>query len=440
MNQIETLVDVFARNVAAQTDAVRRGETAAGNKHARRVGQAFQGLCDIGDAGRDALCVLFTHVRPDVRAMAAAFLLRYRTAEALEVLREVARGSGLVSFGASEAMKRWEDGTWALDPALTARRTRESASEQLVRARRSSVLDTEQVRLATVNLGHIDVGALADQLRNAGVSNAEALAGLAVVSSRISTKPTPLATLQLGESRFGGGPDVPPDFVWPTRDGDPLTFLAQFDLSQIRVPSLPEEGWLLFFYDVVRQPWGFLPQDAEGAHVAYVSSPRHVLVRREHPAIEDTACTSESCSISMTPTVNLPHVWDSIIAAAGLEIPRAQWEAYASVAAAVSGVEEDSLHHHLLGHPQLVQDDMRGQCELVANGVSCDGPRAYRGERVQQLLRRGAAEWELLLQIDSDEEGPGWMWGGSGRLYFWIRRSDIASRTFEKTRVILQCG
>lgn len=49
--------------------------------------------------------------------MAAAFLLRYRTTEALHVLREAAKGSGLIAFEASEAIKRWEERTWELDPA-----------------------------------------------------------------------------------------------------------------------------------------------------------------------------------------------------------------------------------------------------------------------------------------------------------------------------------
>lgn len=52
----------------------------------------------------------------DVRVMAAAHLLRYRTAEARAVLEEAAKGTGLVPFGAQQALKRWEEGTWALDP------------------------------------------------------------------------------------------------------------------------------------------------------------------------------------------------------------------------------------------------------------------------------------------------------------------------------------
>jgi len=48
--------------------------------------------------------------------MAAAHLLRYRTDEAKAVLHEAAGGEGMIPFCAQQALKRWEEGTWALDP------------------------------------------------------------------------------------------------------------------------------------------------------------------------------------------------------------------------------------------------------------------------------------------------------------------------------------
>ena len=82
-------------NVAAQTEAIWRGDSRTGNKHARKYGAAVDKLLAHGDAGRDALLVLLKHERMDVRVMAAAHLLRYRTAEAKAVLEEAAKGQGL---------------------------------------------------------------------------------------------------------------------------------------------------------------------------------------------------------------------------------------------------------------------------------------------------------------------------------------------------------
>jgi hypothetical protein len=113
---IDKLVDEFAQHVAAQTDAIFRGDARTGNRHAKRYVAAFEKLRSHGDAGREALTVLFTHPRMDVRVAAAAHLLRYRTADAKAVLQEIAKGEGLAAFEASESLKRWEEGIWALDP------------------------------------------------------------------------------------------------------------------------------------------------------------------------------------------------------------------------------------------------------------------------------------------------------------------------------------
>jgi len=117
VKEIEALVAEFAFHVQAQNEEIFKGDARIGNKHAKKAIAAFMKLRSIGDAGRDALAVLFSHPRMDVRVMAAVFLLRHRTAEAKAVLEEAAKGQGLVPFGASEALKRWEEGTWALDPA-----------------------------------------------------------------------------------------------------------------------------------------------------------------------------------------------------------------------------------------------------------------------------------------------------------------------------------
>ena len=43
------------------------------------------------------------------------------------------------------------------------------------------------------------------------------------------------------------------------------------------------------------------------------------------------------------------------------------------------------------------------------------------------------------MQIDTNEEGPGWMWGDVGRIYFWIKQKDLASLRFQDAWLIFQC-
>jgi hypothetical protein len=87
-----------------------------GNKFAKRYIGAFEKLRACGDEGREALAVLLADSRADVRVMTAAYLLRYKTDQAQAVLEREAKGRGFTAFGATQALQRWQEGTWALDP------------------------------------------------------------------------------------------------------------------------------------------------------------------------------------------------------------------------------------------------------------------------------------------------------------------------------------
>lgn len=116
MNMTE-LVREFADCVANQSGAIAKGDPDKGNQYARRYVAAFEQLRAVGDKGRDALIPLLADGRPDVRVMAAAFLLRHCTEKATNVLEAESEGAGLIAFGAAQALERWREGSWALDPA-----------------------------------------------------------------------------------------------------------------------------------------------------------------------------------------------------------------------------------------------------------------------------------------------------------------------------------
>jgi Fic family protein len=116
MSTLEQLVRQFADSVMDQKAAIAALDTKTGNRCARKTVRAWEHLRARGDEGREALAVLLEDPRPDVRAMAAACLLKYKTGKAKRVLREVAKGEGLAAFGAAQALDRWKEGDWHLDP------------------------------------------------------------------------------------------------------------------------------------------------------------------------------------------------------------------------------------------------------------------------------------------------------------------------------------
>ena len=100
-------------------------------------------------------------------------------------------------------------------------------------------------------------------------------------------------TYKLGATRFGGKPDVPPDFVWPTYEGEsydhvvkdrPLTFLAQFNCAELaqfdKEHLLPDHGLLSFFYETDTQCWGYDPKDQGCARVYWFEDTVRAVRRR----------------------------------------------------------------------------------------------------------------------------------------------------------------
>lgn len=91
--------------------------------------------------------------------------------------------------------------------------------------------------------------------------------------------------------------------------------------------------------------------------------------------------------------------------------------------------------HQLLGLPNQIQDEMQTECQFAANAVDCYDPQA----KVAAIhLMEGASQWRLPFRCGSDDN-LNWMWDDAGRLFFWIRESDLAARNFDDVWMVLQC-
>ncbi len=256
----------------------------------------------------------------------------------------------------------------------------------------------------------------------------------------------------LGASHLGGPADVPPDFEWPTRNGVPMSLLAQFDLAAIGCDRLPCEGWLLFFYDADEQIWGFDPKDREGFTVRWIEAELGDLVRTLPEGLPEAGVFG-SVGVEFHSTPCLPGLEDEVLDEDA--DPEAddeedddeeddEWLEHAEVYEELLDDIADSFEHvqdgfFLFGHPQIIQNPMRTECHLASHGVHVGYPEGYETDEAQRLLEDDVDDWNLLLQLDSDEDEPGFVWGDTGRLYFWIRDADLAARRFDRAWCILQC-
>lgn len=109
------LLQMFADAAARNHTASIAGDYRNANRAAKTVAKAFRQLREMGDEGYQALLTLFEHEDKAVSTMAAAYLLRYATDAAVQILQENARDEGLMGFSAQQALERWREGDWHLD-------------------------------------------------------------------------------------------------------------------------------------------------------------------------------------------------------------------------------------------------------------------------------------------------------------------------------------
>ncbi len=252
-------------------------------------------------------------------------------------------------------------------------------------------------------------------------------------SIRLYTTPAEEYDISIGASRIGGVPDLPPGFTWPDWKGVPQSFIAQINLDDERQydpnGALPQSGMLWFFYDAQQETYGADPADLGGWRVIF-SDNYSGLQRTAAPANLPAESQFKVCSISFASEITLSQQ-------PKLEIPDFDWtddevHKYETLLSMFPNPDDHAaLHNRLLGNPETIQDDMRLECQLASHSVTdINDPRAA-------ALLKGAMDWQLLLQIDTDER-IGMRWGDAGMIYFWITGSDLKARRFDRTWLVLQ--
>ena len=252
----------------------------------------------------------------------------------------------------------------------------------------------------------------------------------------------PEAVCPVGSSRLGGLPDFSPETRWPRREnGSPMSFLAQFNLSECAPydlgHELPDHGMLYFFADADQaegtMPWGFDPEDADGFRVLYDDSPAEALTPAQAPAElereeDEDRLVFEQTALRFHCETELPDLESDLVQE--LSFSEEEEEAYYQY---LDGLDEESdTRSKLLGHANVIQSGMELECESVTCGINMG--EANPGIRSTER----ANHWRLLFQLDSEED-LGMMWGDMGKLFFWIRQEDLKARRFEKSWMILQC-
>ncbi len=284
-----------------------------------------------------------------------------------------------------------------------------------------------------INECNIDLGALEEKYR-------ELLRNCISVEIGKNIEENPLM-------HFGGMPLAPKNFEWPYFETDsfddstgkiklrPLAFLAQFDCGKLvsydKDNLLPHRGILSFFYSIESNRWGYDPKD-EGCARVYWFENVNELIPAPFPVDLAEKYRFPSLGIALKQAnsypdyENLPVKYNS--------------DKYEQFFEALHVGDNDNISK-LLGWADTIQSKMEPECELVGQGY-------YLGnswDKIPQSVRDNAEytsqeKWQLLFQLDTVEsDNFELMFGDCGRIYFWIRKEDLANRRFDRVWLILQC-
>jgi uncharacterized protein YwqG len=281
----------------------------------------------------------------------------------------------------------------------------------------------------------MDKTELNSALQHAGLAGiAQEIQQISQESIRLTAQSANLNDLAPAASRLGGMPGLPPDSQWPEFDGQPMSFIAQIQMTEVapfdEEGRLPRTGCLYFFYDSKQQTYGEDPTDRAGWKVFYADAQAGQLVLAQPPAGLPQNAIFIGCQLNFSRQVTLPQ--QPAMYLDGFNWTPDERRRYEDFLADFpSGEDRSAIHHRMFGHSDTLQDDMHLQCALMANGArSLDDPNADE-------LAKGAMDWMLLLQIDSDENA-GMRWSNNGMLYFWIEKQTLAARNFDKVWLVLQ--
>lgn len=240
--------------------------------------------------------------------------------------------------------------------------------------------------------------------------------------------------IPVGSSKLGGLPDLPQNLSFPTYSNGYLTFLAQFNLEEVRPYDkdklLPDKGILYIFYNVVDQPWGFDKNDKDGYKVLYFNGEINELIRTPYPITTDEYFPLKYFKVEFRNLFTLSEDLDDV------DLNDEESDNYFEFRSELMQLNEDENEdesnpiHYMLGEPFNIQNDVFEEIAYYDNNE--------KFEWSSREIRRQSNNLVLLFQMDSDDDLEV-MWGDSGILYFCINENDLLNKKFDQTKFILQC-
>ena len=115
--ELSELVLSFAQAAAYHYEATQAGRRRDINRAADTLDSVYRRIKSYGDVGKTALLKLLDSENLAVSSMAAAYCMHFAPQECKRVFERVVKDPGILGLEAKYALKRFEDGSWQIEPA-----------------------------------------------------------------------------------------------------------------------------------------------------------------------------------------------------------------------------------------------------------------------------------------------------------------------------------
>ena len=116
------------------------------------------------------------------------------------------------------------------------------------------------------------------------------------------------------------------------------------------------------------------------------------------------------------------------------------WDSFWETRTLAGGEPEVRNRSCLLGWPDLIQGSFFRECALTDRGHYLGSGPVDLSPEDARAERDAVEDWQLLFQLDTVQDGEfELMFGDCGRLFFYIRREDLAAGRFDCCQLVLQC-
>lgn len=249
-------------------------------------------------------------------------------------------------------------------------------------------------------------------------------------------------------SKYGGLPEIPPGFEWPRYEGKPMSFVAQYKLSEFarfdKESLLQSHGMLYIFIYVDKSfPAFYFSDDRKSYKIMYVPN-EEGLTRADKPddLPEDEVFAPKYLSFYQKYTIpddESYKLWDNLTQEDWDGDFNEEYEKLDEYIALVCGENK-------LGFPEDKLDQILGEDSAIqqcANFSFALSQFSYKNNEEWELIKPQVLDlqrkYTLLLQLDFGNKDADFSnYGGSGCLYVGIEPNHLELLDFDKAIMVCQ--